>query len=110
MMIDLSGMSRAELVALQSEIEKAMKTLAQKEIRLAREAAERAAREHGFTLTEVMGGGVATRNTRSGTRGKLPPRYRNPADPSQTWSGRGRKPAWIKEADAAGRPLSDFEI
>lgn len=23
------------------------------------------------------------------------PKYRNPADPSQTWTGRGRKPHWV---------------
>ena len=109
MAIDLSGMSRAELLKLQTEIDKALKAVAQKELRVAREAAERAAREHGFSLTEVLGGG-GSGPRRSGTRGKLPPKYANPADPAQTWSGRGRKPGWIKEAEAAGRPIADFAI
>ena len=26
------------------------------------------------------------------------PKYRNPKDPSQTWTGRGRRPTWIVEA------------
>lgn len=30
----------------------------------------------------------------------LPPKYRNPADPTQTWTGRGKAPAWV---DAVGR-------
>ena len=25
----------------------------------------------------------------------MPPRYRNPANPKQTWSGMGRKPQWF---------------
>ena len=29
-----------------------------------------------------------------------PPKYRNPADPTQTWTGRGKPPAWV---DAVGR-------
>lgn len=35
-------------------------------------------------------------------RGKstLPPKYRNPDDPTQTWTGRGKPPAWI---DVVGR-------
>ena len=31
-------------------------------------------------------------------KGALPPKYRNPDDPTQTWSGRGKRPAWFKAA------------
>ncbi len=31
------------------------------------------------------------------------PRYRNPANPSETWSGRGEQPGWFKQALASGR-------
>lgn len=37
-------------------------------------------------------------------------RYRHPENPDLTWGGRGRRPAWIREAVEAGRALSDFEI
>ena len=37
-------------------------------------------------------------------------KYRNPEDPAQTWSGRGQKPSWIKEALGAGVPLEDLLI
>ncbi len=30
-------------------------------------------------------------------------RYRNPANPSETWSGRGEQPGWFKQALASGR-------
>lgn len=29
----------------------------------------------------------------------MPARYRNPNDPSQTWTGRGKPPAWIAGID-----------
>jgi DNA-binding protein H-NS len=29
-----------------------------------------------------------------------PPKYRNPANPEQTWTGRGKAPAWV---DVVGR-------
>lgn len=29
----------------------------------------------------------------------LPPKYRNPADPTQTWTGRGKAPAWMAGLD-----------
>lgn len=34
---------------------------------------------------------------------KIPPKYRNPADPAQTWTGRGRPPHWAKALLEAGR-------
>ena len=36
------------------------------------------------------------------------PRYRNPGNASQTWSGRGRQPSWILDALAAGLTLNDL--
>lgn len=30
------------------------------------------------------------------------PKYRNPADPTQTWTGRGKSPAWVASMKAAG--------
>lgn len=37
-------------------------------------------------------------------------KYRHPENPDLAWSGRGRRPAWIREAVEAGRSMSDFEI
>lgn len=33
---------------------------------------------------------------------KVAPKYRNPANPEQTWTGRGVSPAWIQALKAAG--------
>lgn len=42
--------------------------------------------------------------------GKNPPvKYRNPAT-SETWSGRGLQPKWLKAAIAAGNKLADFAV
>jgi DNA-binding protein H-NS len=38
------------------------------------------------------------------------PRYRNPANPAETWSGQGRPPAWVRRALAAGVTLDIFEV
>ena len=29
-------------------------------------------------------------------RGKVPAKYKNPSNPAQTWTGRGKMPAWVK--------------
>ena len=41
---------------------------------------------------------------------KVEPRFRNPNDPSETWSGRGKTPRWALELLAAGRSLDEFKI
>ena len=38
------------------------------------------------------------------------PRYRNPQNAAETWSGRGRRPAWIEAALARGLTLDDLEV
>lgn len=37
------------------------------------------------------------------------PQFRDPQT-GKTWSGRGRVPAWIKEAEAVGKSREDFRI
>lgn len=37
------------------------------------------------------------------TRGKVAPKYRNPANAEETWTGRGRAPIWVKALQDAGQ-------
>lgn len=96
-------MSRSELVKLGKDVQKALSTLEKRERKAALDAAEKAAAEHGFSLSELAG-------LKKGKATKNPPKYRNPEDPEQTWSGRGRKPAWINAAEAAGTDIATFGI
>jgi DNA-binding protein H-NS len=41
---------------------------------------------------------------------KVEPKYRNPNNPSETWSGRGKTARWVTELLAAGRHLDEFRI
>lgn len=43
-------------------------------------------------------------------RPKAGPVYRNPAQPSQIWSGRGLRPRWLVFQLAAGRSLDEFRV
>ena len=66
---------------------------------------------HGIAAHQATGKGVAVKGKRRG-RGaggsklagrKIAPKYRNPKDKEQTWTGRGRMPLWAAELHAAGR-------
>jgi DNA-binding protein H-NS len=42
---------------------------------------------------------------------KLKPKYRNPANKTETWSGRGLQPRWLVAAmKSTGKKLDHFEI
>ncbi|MCL3882102.1 H-NS histone family protein [Marivita sp. GX14005] len=104
MTIDVESMSRDELQKLIADAEKALKTLETRRKAEAKKAAESAAKEYGFSLDELLGAA-------SGKKGsKGVPKYRNPADPEQTWTGKGRKPRWINDALAQGQSLDDLAI
>jgi DNA-binding protein H-NS len=48
--------------------------------------------------------------TKRATAGKkVAPKYRNPADANQTWTGRGRTPLWVQALQTAGN-LASAEI
>ena len=38
------------------------------------------------------------------------PKYQNPNEPSETWSGRGKQPRWLAAALEAGHTIDEFVI
>ncbi len=41
---------------------------------------------------------------------KLKPKYRNPANKSETWAGRGLRPKWVVDLMKQGKKLDDFAV
>ena len=41
---------------------------------------------------------------------KVAPKFMNPDNHDQLWSGRGKQPTWFKEAIAAGKTLEELTI
>jgi len=40
----------------------------------------------------------------------VPPKYRNPDQPLETWAGRGKQPRWLVTQLKSGKPIDDFRI
>jgi DNA-binding protein H-NS len=38
------------------------------------------------------------------------PKFRNPDDPSQTWTGRGKQPRWLTAKLRSGKMVDEFRI
>jgi DNA-binding protein H-NS len=105
MTVDVNKMSKDELKALIKSAEKALQSLETRRLAEAKKAAESAAKEYGFSLDELLGSGPKAKKGSKGT-----PKYRNPADPDQTWTGKGRKPNWVNDALSAGQNMEDLKI
>lgn len=112
MKTELKTMNRKELEKLKVDVEKALARIAESDKKAALAAAEKAAAAHGFSLAEITGGAPAakTRKTKTGPKTASAPKYKNPADAEQTWTGKGRQPDWFKAALAAGISPDAMEI
>src|SRR5215472_16398037 len=70
--------------------------------------ARRAVRGQLGKLDRLSANGL--RSKRGGVRGPVAPKYRNPANPEETWAGRGLKPRWLAAALKSGKKLEHFMI
>jgi DNA-binding protein H-NS len=94
--IDLSDYNLGELRGLLFEVDKEIKARQKQEVNTARERILTIARSAGLPARSLLDGAAVL------------PRYRNPDDASQTWSGRGRQPKWVAAALAGGKTLDDL--
>jgi DNA-binding protein H-NS len=84
--VNVDKMSLKQLVDLEAKLNSAIPAARERERAKVKQEMAVLAEKHGFSLRDLMGG----------RKGKLSaPKYANPDDPSQTWTGRGRKPNWL---------------
>jgi DNA-binding protein H-NS len=103
--IDLSKLSIEELQTLAQDIEREIVSRREAERERVLTQMRELAASLGMSLEEVL------RTERGkGGGGIVPPKYRNPNDPSLTWTGRGKRPTWVNEALASGKSLEDLAI
>lgn len=103
--VNLGKMSMDDLKALKKDVDKAISEFQNRKRVEALKEVQAVAKKHGLSVDDLMGKGKKGK-----AKAKAPAKYRNPADASQTWSGRGRQPAWYKAALKAGKSLKSLEI
>ncbi|KAF1716582.1 nucleoid protein H-NS [Pseudoxanthomonas wuyuanensis] len=121
MSIDLRGLSAKELSTLITQAKQQQNKLAKRTpIATIRSKITKFAKAEGYTLEELFGASngsgrgrkaVAKPGSRAGRKlGKVAPKYRNPANPKETWTGRGKQPRWMAALTAKGKKPEDFLI
>lgn len=96
MAINLEALSPAELQALIKNAEAQMESSRKNHIKDVRAKIDGILASAGLTIGEVYPtrGGKATK----GVKAAVAPKYRNPDNSTQSWSGRGKRPRWFVEA------------
>jgi DNA-binding protein H-NS len=100
--MDLNTLTLKELKKLRKDADKAIADFENRKKREALSELEKKAAEMGFSLSELTGAAKVKKAS--------PPKYRNPSDPEQTWTGRGRIPLWMKVLENAGGSRDDTLI
>lgn len=104
--MDLSKYSTKKLHELRRDIDKEIGRKRQQERREALREAKQIAEQYGFALDDLVGGTAKAK----GRTSKGAVRFRHPDDNSKTWSGRGRKPVWVKEWEAEGNSVDELRV
>jgi DNA-binding protein H-NS len=102
--IDLNALSLKELKDLHSQVAKTISGYEDRKKQEAISKLEEQAKSMGFALSDLVGAGVARK------RKPVKAKYANPASPTETWTGRGRRPRWVEAALKAGRKIEDLLI
>ena len=122
MPIDINTLSAKELESLINQAKKRKTTLnKRKPVSVVCKKLVQQAKNEGYTIAELFGTGAAAvreprapgKSAAKKTRkplGKVAPKYRNPANPTETWSGRGKQPRWLAAYTGNGRSADEFLI
>jgi DNA-binding protein H-NS len=109
--LNLDGLSIDEMWQLHEEISRVLSVRLTMEKRELEKRLAQLRREKEMRQPEPMDAQTLKDTPRQ--RRKYPrvfPKYRNPKEPSETWSGRGKQPRWLAAALKTGHSIEEFVI
>ncbi len=120
MPFDLNAFSATELDALIEQARQRKSILRKrKPIAAIRKRITDFAAAEGYTIEELFAARPAAKKAAPAAKkkaatgrklGKVPPKYRNPANRNETWTGRGKQPRWLAAQVEKGKKVEDFLI
>lgn len=105
---ELDKLSAEDLKTAHAKIGKALDSFHARKVAEVKAKTEAMFREYGVSKEEVfdLGGDEGSDKPKR----TVAPKYIDPNDGTQTWTGRGRKPKWVEAHLEAGKTLEDLEI
>lgn len=120
MNINLDELSVTELEKLIKQAEKKLERKRLDAVKSAQAEISKIAKDLGVSVEDLLQDKVSrkkkasrkttARKKKAGVRRPAKIKYRNPQDSSQTWTGRGKRPIWLREKLEQGAKLEDFEV
>lgn len=110
---DISRLSYAELVELNKQLEQQISAKRGEELKVLVDGFAKKLEAAGFTVAEGVDAlrpylGSVSAPKKAG--GVAPVLYRDPANPANTWSGRGRAAGWLAAYEEQGRSRDEFRV
>ncbi len=105
MKVDLSTLSISELNDLKKEIAVELELRQHGERQKLLDEFREKAKSLGMSLEELMGSAKGRAKKAKGVA-----KYANPADRSQTWTGKGKRPRWVHEWLDSGKSLEELAL
>jgi len=131
MALDLKGLTKKELDNLITQARKQQTALKKrKPVVGVRKKLIALAKAEGYTIAELFGAKTAAKKAAPAKKAakatktaktaktakprkpgkKVAPKYRNPANAKELWSGRGKQPRWLAEQVKKGKKVEEFLI
>ena len=103
--INVDKLSLKDLIDLELKVKKAIVTARERERSEIKSKVETMVEKAGFSIEEIFTRGRGAMKGRT-----VAPKYANPANKSETWTGRGRKPKWLVAKLSKGAKIEQFAI
>ena len=103
--INVDKMALKDLIDLELKVKKAIVSTRERERAEVKSKVEELVEEAGFSIDEIFARGRGAMKGRT-----VAPKYANPEDKSETWTGRGRKPKWLVAKLNKGAKMDQFAI
>lgn len=106
--VNVDKLSLKELVQLDARLKEAIAAARARERDDVKRKVAELALSHGFSVSDLVDGRRGKTNGKRKSQSVA--RYANPADPTDTWTGRGRKPNWLITRLKKGASVEEFAI
>jgi DNA-binding protein H-NS len=107
MAVDIKNLNHNQLNELINKAQSRQSELRKEKVVKLREKVHALIKGEGYAFEDIFG---SARGKVKRAGGTVAPKYRNPGNPAQTWSGRGKRPHWFNDALKAGKKEKDLAI